>query len=235
LHCPEFRLLEWYRKDEPWQALLGDCEQLILGCAHACGCNLQFTYAGQCINISPPYLRMSVEEAFQTYAGFSILDALERPLLSIQLQQLGLSYEANDSWEDLFHRVFLNIVEPQVALLKQPLFLTHFPRPLAALARLHASDRRVSERFELYIAGVELANGFGELTDSHEQRQRFVAENQLREDLQKTVYPMDEKFLASLAEIREASGIALGFERLVMILTQSASIDEISFIPWQDC
>jgi lysyl-tRNA synthetase class 2 len=175
-----------------------------------------------------------MDEAFLQHAGFSILERLEPATLQSKLDELGIHHHPSDTWDDLFHRVFLDKVEP--ALLKDPapLFLTHYPAPLAALARRVPSDPRVSERFELYVAGIELANGFGELTCPVEQRRRFEADRAWRVEQGMHDYPMDERFFKALETLPPSAGIALGVDRLMMLLLDAQNIKEISLIAWED-
>jgi elongation factor P--(R)-beta-lysine ligase len=221
-HRPEFRMLEWYRAHADWRTLLDDCELLLNACAQAIGKEPWPT----------PFRRITVEEAFLQHTGFSILDALDKRTLQAQLTKLHIHFDAaNDTWDDLYHRVFLQKVEPALLRHSAPFFLTHYPAPLAALARL-TPDGRTAERFELYANGLELANGFGELTDPYEQRRRFERDRELRHLQGLRAYPLDEAFLDALHSLPPTAGIALGFERLLMVLFNSNSIEEVAYIPW---
>jgi lysyl-tRNA synthetase class 2 len=234
LHRPEFRLLEWYRRDEPWTALLDDCEGLLRTAAAAAGHGPRFTYGDRRVDLDGPFRRVTMDEAFRSTVGFSILDALEPAALAAYLDARGIARDPTDGWDDLFHRIFLTSVEPTLANDERPVFLTGYPAPLAALARLAPDDPRVSERFELYVGGMELANGFGELTDPREQRIRFERDRDLRRARGLSDYPIDERFLAALGELRSAAGIALGVDRLLMLLLNVQTVDGASFIPWSE-
>lgn len=225
-HRPEFRLLEWYRAHSPWTALLDDCEALLWTCAQAAGAARPA--------LAPPYPRLSVEEAWQRWTGRSLLAHLEHDELRRQVLALGLRPADDDSWDDLFHRVWLARIEPQLARLERPIFITDFPAPLASLAQLNPADPRRAERFELYAGGLELANGFGELTCPVTQRQRFVAERAARAAAGRCDYPLDEGFLLALEELPPTAGIALGFDRLLMLLLEADDIDDIAWIPWNN-
>lgn len=229
-HRPEFRMLEWYRRGENFDSLLSDCEGLFTACVG--GSSL--TYQGVPIDLSRPWRRVRMDDAFRAHAGFSILDALTPPLLRAQLDRLELPHQASDEWDDLFHRVFLSLVEPAILADPRPVFLTHYPAPLASLARRDPADPRASERFELYVAGLELANGFGELTDASEQRARFLIEKARRRAAGYHDYPLDERFLAALAELPPSAGIALGVDRLLMLILDVADIDAAGLIPWTE-
>jgi lysyl-tRNA synthetase class 2 len=234
VHRPEFRLLEWYRAGAPWTALMDDCEALLRHLARALHGVEACRYGGLEIDLARPFRRISVDEAFRTHAGFSILEALTPAPLMAQLDRLGIAHRGDDTWDDLFHRVFLTRVEPALLQDPRPLFLTHYPAPLASLARLAPEDPRAAERFELYVGGLELANAFGELVDAATQRTRFELERAARAAAGKRDYPLDEAFLAALKGMPEAAGIALGMERLLMVLLDAPDIDAVSFLPWGD-
>ncbi len=232
LHRPEFRLLEWYRTQATWLTLMDDCEALVTACLAAVGKSHRHAYQGQALDLGTPFDRVSVEALFRAHAGFSILDSLDVPALRSALSAFGMTWSTDDSWDDLFHRVFLNRIEPALRRHPRAVFVTHYPAPLAALARLSPEDARVAERFELYVGGVELANAFGELTDVAEQRRRFEADRALRKTMGRADYPLDEQFFAGLAVTPPFAGIALGLERLLMILLDVADIEDVQFIRW---
>ena len=228
-HRPEFRLLEWYRRDASWDTLLEDCEALLTALADG---RETLRYQGRDYDIKPPFLRVSIDEAFRRWAGFSILDHLDAESLRAEMRRRKLHCTDDDTWDDLFHRVFVGLCEPPLAALNQPVFVTHYPTPLAALARQSPSDPRVAERVELFLGGLELANGFGELTCAATQRQRFDEEKAARASAKKRSYPLDERFLSALEGLPQAAGIAVGVERLLMILCDAATIDDVVCIPW---
>jgi lysyl-tRNA synthetase class 2 len=232
LHRPEFRILEWYRRGEAVEQLMSDCEGLLRAVAAALGDAGGFAYQGRRVELSHPFARVSVDDAFRRHAGFSILDFPDAGALAAELRARGVHHTPTDSWDDLFHRVFLTTVEPALLASGQPLFLTDYPAPLAALARLSPRDPRVAERFELYVGGLELANAFGELTDAAEQRRRFARDRALRLAAGMADYPEDERFFAALATLPPSAGIALGVDRLFMLLLDATEIDEVAFIPW---
>jgi lysyl-tRNA synthetase class 2 len=234
-HRPEFRLLEWYRRGASWTSLLDDCEGLLRAAARAAGGDGGSLRVGdKSIDLERPFVRLSVQAAFVEHAGFSLLDNLESAALRARLDEHGMHHSPDDTWDDLFHRAYVARVEPALRAYDQPVFLVDYPAPLSALARRSPTDPRVAERFELFVAGMELANGFGELTDPHEQRARFVRERALRRDAGKRDYPLDERFLAALEELPPSAGIALGMERLFMLVTNASNIDAVSFIPWSE-
>ncbi len=205
-HLPEFTMLEWYCANVGYQELMEECEDLIIFAAREIGFKDGFEYQGEKIDLSKPWQRMSVTEAFKTFASVSAETALS---------------------QDCFDEVIAFEIEPHLGRGK-PLFLYDYPAPCAALARLKPENPRLAERFELYICGMELCNAFTELTDSAEQRMRFEKELKFRSGCGKTAYPMPEKFLECLKYMPEASGNALGIDRLAMLLTDSARIDEVT-------
>jgi len=237
LHHPEFTMLEWYRAGESHEVLMADCAALLARAAAAAG-TAEWCYRGQrCDPLAPP-LRITVAEAFARFAGIDLMATLaegtgDRLGLAAQAQAAGIAVAADDDWSDIFSKVLVEKVEPQLGL-GAPAILCDYPLPLTALARPRAEDPRVAERFELYACGVELANGFGELTDPGEQRRRFSAEMAEKERRYGERYPLDEDFLAALALMPPSSGIALGFDRLVMLATGAPRIDHVMWTPVVD-
>ena len=229
-HRPEFRLLEWYRRGASWHALMDDCEGLL---ASLTGGAPTLVWQGRRIDLTRPFPRLSMEELFVRHAGFSILAADSRPRLRACLRAAAIHHSALDSWSDLFHRAFIGRVQPALAAMDRPVFVTHFPRPEAALARLCAEDTRAAERFEWLIAGCELANGFGELTCSDVQRERFIACAAAKAASGERVAPLDEAFLAELAHLPASAGCAVGWERLLMVLCDSDGLAPLEFVPWE--
>lgn len=237
LHQPEFTMLEWYRTGEAYVRLMTDCAELLRLAAETTGLSL-WRFKGRVCDPSAPPERLSVATAFERHAGVDLLVTLDgvegrRDLLASAAQSAGVVIAPDDSWSDVFARVLVERVEPHLGI-GRPTILDCYPTVEAALARPCADDPRVAERFELYVCGVELANGFGELTDAEEQRRRFVAEMDLRESRYGQRYPIDEDFLAALAVMPEASGIALGFDRLAMLAVGADRIDQVMWTPVAD-
>jgi lysyl-tRNA synthetase class 2 len=209
-HVPEFTLLEWYRAHCDYKSLMEECEALIQTVASTIGVAEKIVYRNQEINLTGPWKRISVQEAFQCYTQTSMTEALK---------------------QDLFDEIMVNDIEPRLGLGK-PTFIYDYPAQRGALARLKSEDKTVAERFELYMGGLELANGFSELVDEEEQRKRFHQENENRRILGKPIYPMPEKFLSELGDMPPSAGIALGIDRLVMVFLDAKSIDEVvAFTP----
>ncbi len=235
LHHPEFTMLEWYRAGEAYESLMGDCARLLALAADQAGVR-KFTFRNR---EADPYAepeRVTVAEAFRRHAGIDLLATVakdggtDRAALHAALVQAGLRTAPDDTWSDLYSRVMVECVEPQLGQGRATV-LCEYPIVEAALARPAPHDPRVAERFELYCCGVELANGFGELTDPAEQRKRFEADMDEKERIYGERYPIDEEFLAALAIMPDASGIALGFDRLVMLAAGAARIEDVIWTP----
>ncbi len=235
LHHPEFTMLEWYRAGESYEILMKDCGE-ILGLAAETAGTRTLTYRGRETDPFQMPERLSVAEAFERFAGIDLLASIDRngetdrEHLAARLKAAGLRVAEDDTWADLFSRVIVERVEPNLGLGRATI-LDEYPVAEAALARPTARDPRVAERFELYACGVELANAFGELTDAAEQRRRFEGEMAEKMRVYGESYPVDEDFLAALAHMPEASGIALGFDRLVMLATGASRIDQVLWAP----
>jgi len=205
-HLPEFTMLEWYRAEVDYRTLMSECERLLqVLCPSG-----WLRWQGQTLDLVGPWPRLPVAEAFARFASLSLEEALQ---------------------QGRFDELLTDEVEPKLGL-RQPVFLTEYPASLAALARLSPENPAVAERFELYIAGLELANAFSELSDPVEQAERFAADESTRRKLGKPAYPAPEKFLAELATMPAAAGIAFGLDRLVMLLCAAEKIDEVvAFTP----
>ncbi|RNC68747.1 MAG: EF-P lysine aminoacylase GenX [Desulfuromonadales bacterium] len=210
LHVPEFTMLEWYRAGTDYCGLMDECEALVRSVAEGVGSGGMLRFRGADITLSSPWQRISVREAFLQHGRTSMEEALQR---------------------DIFDEVMVELIEPQLGM-SRPTFIYDYPASRGALARLKESDPTVAERFELYIGGVELANAFSELTDPQEQRSRFESEAAYRAAQGRTPFPLPEKFLQELAAMPPSAGIALGVDRLVMVLLDAAAIDEVvAFTP----
>jgi lysyl-tRNA synthetase class 2 len=235
LHHPEFTMLEWYRVAETYESLMADCGELLRLAAERAGAKT-FRFRGREADPFAEPERLSVAEAFQRHAGIDLLATVaadggtNRDALHQALVKAGMRTADDDNWADLFSRVMVEKVEPVLGQGRATI-LYGYPISEAALARPSAEDPRVAERFELYCCGVELANAFGELTDAAEQRRRFAAEMDEKERVYGERYPLDEDFLAALALMPQASGSALGFDRLVMLATGATRIDDVIWTP----
>ena len=235
LHAPEFTMLEWYRAGEPYDAVIGDCLAILKLAAAEIGTQ-SFRFRDRQADAAASPERIGVADAFLRHAAIDLLatlDAEGKPdvaALARAAATAGIKTAPDDSWSDIFSRVLTEKIEPRLGM-GAPTILDRYPRVEAALARAVPGDPRLAERFELYVCGVELANGFGELTDAAEQRRRFEAEMDEKQQRYGERYPIDEDFLAALGHMPEASGVALGFDRLVMLATGAPRIDSVMWTP----
>jgi lysyl-tRNA synthetase class 2 len=230
LHHPEFTMLEWYRAEDSYQTLMDDCAALLQVAAKATGATC-FAFRGREADPLAPPERLTVADAFSRYAGIDLLAAIDggkgdRTKLADAATKAGVPFSADDDWGDIFSRLMAERVEPRLGNGRATI-LCEYPIIQAALARAKPGDPRVAERFELYVCGVELANAFGELTDAVEQRRRFAAAMDEKQRIYQERYPLDEEFLAGLPEMPPSSGIALGFDRLVMLATGAQRIEHV--------
>ncbi len=236
LHAPEFTMLEWYRANEDYGAVIEDSLALVKLAAEVVGTKLFRHREAQC----DPYAqadRLTVAEAFTHFAGIDLLSTLspagegDAGALRSRARRGGIAVSDADDWSDMFSKILTLRVEPRLGL-DRPCVLYEYPTCEAALARISPRDPRVAERFELYACGVELANGFGELTDPLQQRARFESAMAKKEKVYGVRYPLDEDFLQALAHMPPASGVALGFDRLVMLATGAPNVDSVLWTPF---
>lgn len=234
-HLAEFVMLEWYRVGESYEVLMHDVAALAqLAVTKAGSGTLRF--AGRSCDPFAPFERLSVAAAFAAYAGIDLMQTMDgqggtdAAALAAQLDRHGIRRAADDTWSDMFSRVLSDRVEPHLGLGRLTV-LDHYPAAEAALARRVPSDARLAERFEVYACGVELANGFGELTNPAEQRLRFEAEMAEKQRIYGETYPIDEDLLSALALMPDAAGIALGFDRLVMLATAAPRLGDVIWSP----
>ena len=233
LHLPEFTMLEWYRANAPYDAIMADTIVVIAHAAQATGIG-SFSFRGRrCDPFAEPELT-TVASAFDKFAGIDLLATIDggrgdRAALAAAAKD-RVRISDDDTWSDIFSKVLVEHVEPNLGQGRLTV-LFEYPAPEAALARTKSGDPRVAERFEVYACGVELANGFGELTDATEQRHRFTASMDEKERRYGERYPLDDDFLAAVAHMPEASGVALGFDRLVMLASGAPRIDLVVWTP----
>ena len=233
LHLPEFTMLEWYRANAGYDAVMADCIVVIAHAARATG-------IGRCVvrgKTADPFAEpelLTVAAAFERFAGIDLLATIrngegDRDSLAVAAKQ-RIRVSDDDTWSDIFSKVLVEHVEPNLGLGRLTV-LFEYPAPEAALARAKPADPRVAERFEVYACGVELANGFGELTDAAEQRRRFTEAMDEKQRRYGERYPLDEDFLAAVANMPDAGGVALGFDRLVMLASGALKIDQVVWTP----
>ncbi len=235
LHSPEFTMLEWYRVGEGYERLMEDTVAFLRLAAEAAGASVLRFRDRVCDPFAEPE-RLSVAEAFERYAGVDLMASIyptgevSAERLGGELDRVGVRRAGDDTWSDMMSRVLSEKVEPHLGMGRVTI-LDRYPAAEAALARRVVGDPRVAERFEVYACGVELANGFGELTDAEEQRRRFEAEMDEKERVYGERYPLDEDFLAALKIMPEAAGIAMGFDRVVMLATGAPRIEDVMWVP----
>jgi len=224
LHHPEFTMLEWYRAGAGYETVMADCKALLASTGVE-----ELRWADQVCDPTAEPERLTVAEAFVRHAGVDLFATLgNAEALS---GASGIAMHAGDSWEDVFFRIMFDKIEPRLGM-GRPTILCEYPISMAALARAKPGDPEVAERFELYVCGVELANAFGELIDPDIQRERLVADMDLKEELYGVRWPVDDDFLAALDHgLPDCSGIALGFDRLVMLASGASHIEEVLWLP----
>lgn len=236
-HNPEFTILEWYRVGATYEDIMVDCENLvayIVASLSPAKKSSKLVYQGVSIDLSSPWERISISQAFEKYAHVDFdrfLDSKEA--LSI-VKEKGYQTDEKYTWEEYYNQIYLNEIEPNLGK-DRPTIIYDFPGEFAALARKKESDPRFAERFELYIGGLELADCYSELTDAEEQRQRFEKELTELKRLGKTTYDFDHDFIDALREgLPPCSGIALGVDRLIMLLSDAKAIDDVLFFPMSE-
>jgi lysyl-tRNA synthetase class 2 len=233
LHLPEFTMLEWYRAAAAYDAVMTDSVVVIAHAAQATGIE-RFSFRGR---VADPFAEpelITVAAAFERFAGIDLLGTVaggkgDRDALAAAARS-RVRISDDDTWSDIFSKVLVEHVEPNLGQGRLTV-LFEYPAPESALARTKPSDPRVAERFEIYACGVEIANGFGELTDAGEQRLRFMQAMDEKQRRYGERYPLDEEFLDAVAAMPEASGVALGFDRLVMLASGALRIDQVVWTP----
>jgi elongation factor P--(R)-beta-lysine ligase len=233
LHLPEFTMLEWYRADAPYDAVMADTVVITAHAARATGIG-RFSFRGRTADPFAEAELLTVAAAFERFAGIDLLASVvdgegDRAALASAAEH-KVRIADDDTWSDIFSKILVEHIEPHLGRGRMTV-LFEYPAPEAALARVKASDPRVAERFEVYACGVELANGFGELTDTDEQRRRFRLAMDEKARRYGERYPLDEDFLAAVAHMPDASGVALGFDRLVMLASGAVRIDQVVWTP----
>ncbi len=230
LHAPAFTMLEWYRANQPYQRVMDDCCKLAAMAQEACGVPA-LRWRDACCDAGAEPERLSVAEAFRSYAGLDLDRLIDVPeTMADAADGAGMDVFADDDWSDLFSRILVRLIEPKLGDGRLTI-LDRYPAREAALAQPCADDPRYGERFEVYACGVELANGFGELTDAQLQRQRIEAD--MAEKLRRhgESWPVDEDFLDAVEILPASSGCALGFDRLVMLASGASKLDDVLWTP----
>lgn len=236
-HHPEFIMLEWYRAGDDYRVLMDDTAALVRACAEACGVKTLKADGNECDPFAQ-WERISVTQACREYAGIDLTACLPdepslepdpRPLAQAA-RRIGIETAPDDRWDDIYFRIAYEKIEPHLGF-GRPTILYDYPVCMAALSRRKPSDPRLAERFEVYANGVELANAFSELTDAAEQRSRFEHDMDLKEKLYGERYPVDDDFIAAVGAMPECTGIAVGVDRLVMLIAGAERIEDILWAP----
>ena len=249
-HNPEFTILEWYRSNADYRDIMDDFAQLMLFISQELQKyyrekddkfaksilsrlqDNQVEYLSRTYDLTVPYHKMTVTEAFNKYLKINENELLDEAKLYKLSQQLNYPLNDKESWDDLFYQLFLNEIEPELAKLDHPVIIYDYPLSQAALAKKKQNNSNFAERFEVYLAGLELGNAFSELTDAEEQEQRLKSELQLRQKLAKTSYDLDQDFIKALKTgMPESGGIAVGVDRLIMFFAGAADINDVLFFP----
>jgi lysyl-tRNA synthetase class 2 len=225
-HNPEFTLLEFYRPQADYHAIMADLEGA-LGAVEAA------VTPNRRLFRNTPFERLTVRDALVRFAGIDLRHHPDGPSLKRAAEAQGVHVGASTSFEDVFFHVFLEKVEPHLGHAR-PTFLTEYPASMASLARLKPTDASVAERVELYVQGVELANGFSELTDAVEQRRRLIEEQAQRRAAGRPVFPLDEAFLEAVGRLPPCAGIAVGLDRVLMLVLGAKDIGEVLLFPARD-
>jgi len=248
-HNPEFTLVEWYRVGANYKDIMEDCEELILHlfntvsldhnkakpCRQGLALNAQtLSYQDNYIDLTPPWERVSVSEAFQKWAHVDLEEFFNKEKARMIAISKGYGISKHNTWEELYNQIFLNEIEPYLGI-DRPTFVYDFPSEVAALSKKKDDDPRFAQRFELYMGGVELGDCYTELSDWKEQEDRFKKEIKKIKGLGKTMYDYDHDFIEALkAGLPASAGIAMGVDRLIMLLTDTTHIADIMFFPLED-
>jgi lysyl-tRNA synthetase class 2 len=235
LHTPEFTMLEWYRVNSSYTDVMKDFESLfskIIMDINPKTDLAKWIYQGDIYDISPPWIRITVSDAFKKYASINTDTLLSKTLLTKKARLKGYRVSDNTPWESIFYQILFNEIEPKLKALKKPYFLYDYPLPLASLSKKKTSDPRFAERFEVFLAGVELGNCFSELTDAKEQKIRFIKDLKERNKTGKVKFPVDNELVRALSlGVPEVSGIAVGVDRLIMLAGNFSNVSETLFFP----
>lgn len=227
-HNTEFTMIEWYRAPGTYRDFMDDMEALFKYVGEKVRCDT-LRYKDKAIKVNQPWLRKSMKEVWREYLDADLDTLLEFDALAKFAKAKEYSVDAADEYEDVFFKLFLNEIEQKLGF-DAPTFIYDYPKQMCSLSRTSAIDPRYAERVECYVAGLELCNGFGELTNANEQRARLEADQELRRKLGKPTWPIDEDFIAALQSgMPDAGGVALGVDRMVVLFTGAKDINEVIF------
>lgn len=231
LHNPEFTLLEWYRMDADYRDIMNDTRSIICHIGQTVFSKMCFHYASHIIDLSAPWRKMSLDELFQIHYAIKPGDMLKLKCLKTAAIKHQVHFREEDDWETLFHRLFLEKIEPTLGV-PEPVFITDFPVELGLMARRKAENPGLAERAELYIAGLEMSNGYSELTDPDEQLIRFENQQKLKRNERPGRYPIDLELIGMMKEKFPAcAGMALGIDRLLMFFMNKSRIQDVIPFP----
>ncbi|MFH1789651.1 MAG: EF-P lysine aminoacylase EpmA [bacterium] len=228
LHNTEFTMLEWYRTGSELDKIMDDCEGLFNYIAKNVN-GLNLADDGNSIDLTLPWDRISMKDLWNQTLNVNLDDFFDLDKFINYAHEKGYAADDFDKYEDLFHKIFLNEIEPKLGW-KKPIFIYDYPTTMCSLSKPCENDPRYANRFELYIKGIELANAFGELTDADRQEKNFLRDQKQRKQSQKEIFPIDQELLSALQKIKKgASGIALGLDRMVLLLTNSSDLNDVIF------
>lgn len=233
-HNPEFTILEWYRINSTYEDIMKDCEDLFLFLLKKLKLPKMLNYQSHKVDLTPPWERLSLVKAFKKYAHMDLERCLTDERMRTQAVKKSYLVSPQTTWEEIFNQIILNEIEPHLGTHDSPTILFDYPSSEAALAQKKPEDPRFAERFELYIAGLELGDCYTELIDPKEQEKRFEKEQILRKQKGKMEVPADTDFLEALKAVPLCSGIAVGLDRLVMLFTDSPRIQDVLAFPYQN-
>lgn len=227
-HNPEFTMIEWYRSPGTYFDFMDDAENLFKYIGAKLSID-KLKYREYEIVLSTKWQRLKVKDLWQKYIGVNLDDFLQVEPMKVLAKDLGFQIEESDEYEDLFYKIFLNKIEPFLGL-EAPVFVCDYPSQMCTLSRKCDYDDRYAERAELYIGGLELANGFGELVDAELQSHNLNKDRALRQKLNRPTWPLDKDFIKALESgIKPSGGIALGVDRMVVLFTGAQDINEVIF------
>lgn len=235
LHNTEFTIMEWYRANADYNALMTDVENLLYQVNLKLNNRSYINVKGKKIDLTPPWSRLTASQLFSKFLDLSLELLLnDKDEFVKQAKLKGYNIEAEEDWEDIFYKLFLTYIEPGLGV-EKPVFMIDYPAAMAALSRLKPDDKRWAERVEFYIAGIELGNGFSELIDAAEQEKRLIEERELREQMGKDLYDVDKSFIEALkAGMPPSTGIAVGIDRIVLLLLEKENIEDVILFPQKE-
>ena len=234
-HSPEFMMLEWYRAGVNYEKLMSDSEKMLRKCFDGAG-KKEAVFKGISCDVFQDFEKLTLHEAFDIYADINLDKVIDNDadpspyIIKEEAKRIGVGTTDFDTFEDVFFKIMLEKIEPRLGA-GIPTILYEYPISMAALSRPNPQNPKVAERFELYVSSLELANAFSELTDTETQRKRFENDMALKEKIYHQRYPIDEDFMAALEDMPEAAGIALGVDRLAMLVAGADKIDDVLFAP----